>query len=124
TRGQYTPISDVVDEKSIVNGVVALLATGGSTNHTMHLPAIAAAAGIQLTWDDFADISAAVPLLARVYPNGSADINHFYAAGGLQFLVSNLLDAGLLHRDVRTVAGGGLDLYRQEPVLEDGKIVW
>ncbi|TCO52660.1 phosphogluconate dehydratase [Actinocrispum wychmicini] len=124
TRGQYTPISDVVDEKSIVNGVVALLATGGSTNHTMHLPAIAAAAGIQLTWDDFADISAVVPLLARVYPNGSADINHFHAAGGVQFLVGELLDAGLLHRDVRTVAGGGLDLYRQEPVLEDGKIVW
>ncbi|MBP2331043.1 phosphogluconate dehydratase [Kibdelosporangium banguiense] len=124
TRGQYTPISDIVDEKSIVNGVVALLATGGSTNHTLHLPAIAAAAGIQLTWDDFADLSAVVPLLARVYPNGTADINHFHAAGGVQFLVSTLLDAGLLHRDVKTVAGGSLDLYRQEPILEDGKIVW
>jgi phosphogluconate dehydratase len=123
-HGQYTPIADVIDERSIVNGVVALLATGGSTNHTLHLPAIAAAAGIQLTWDDFADLSAVVPLMARVYPNGSADINHFHAAGGVQFLVSTLLDAGLLHRDVRTVAGGGLDLYRQEPVLEDGKIVW
>jgi phosphogluconate dehydratase len=124
TRGQYTPISEIVDEKSIVNGVVALLATGGSTNHTLHLPAIAAAAGIQLTWDDFADLSAVVPLLARVYPNGSADINHFHAAGGVQFLVSTLLDAGLLHRDVKTVAGGSLDLYRQEPILENGKIVW
>ncbi|MCE7012062.1 phosphogluconate dehydratase [Kibdelosporangium philippinense] len=124
TRGQYTPISEIVDEKSIVNGVVALLATGGSTNHTMHLPAIAAAAGIQLTWDDFADLSAVVPLLARVYPNGSADINHFHAAGGVQFLVNTLLDAGLLHRDVQTVAGGSLDLYRQEPVLEEGKLIW
>ncbi len=123
-QGHYTPISEVIDERSIVNGVVALLATGGSTNHTLHLPAIAAAAGIQLTWDDFSDLSAVVPLMARVYPNGSADINHFHAAGGVQFLVSELLDAGLLHRDVRTVAGGGLDLYRQEPVLEDGKIVW
>jgi phosphogluconate dehydratase len=124
TRGQYTPISEIVDERSIVNAVVALLATGGSTNHTMHLPAIAAAAGIQLTWDDFADLSAVVPLLARVYPSGTADINHFHAAGGVQFLVSTLLDAGLLHRDVRTVAGGGLDLYRQEPILENGKLVW
>ncbi|SMD23439.1 phosphogluconate dehydratase [Kibdelosporangium aridum] len=124
TRGQYTPISEIVDEKSIVNGVVALLATGGSTNHTLHLPAIAAAAGIQLTWDDFADLSAVVPLLARVYPNGSADINHFHAAGGVQFLVNTLLDAGLLHRDVKTVAGGSLDLYRQEPVLENGKLIW
>ncbi|MBE1471191.1 phosphogluconate dehydratase [Kibdelosporangium phytohabitans] len=124
TRGQYTPISEIVDEKSIVNGVVALLATGGSTNHTLHLPAVAAAAGIQLTWDDFADLSAVVPLVARVYPNGSADINHFQAAGGVQFLVNTLLDAGLLHRDVQTVAGGGLDLYRQEPVLENGKLIW
>jgi phosphogluconate dehydratase len=124
TRGQYTPISEVVDERSIVNGAVALLATGGSTNHTLHLPAVATAAGIQLTWDDFADLSAVVPLLARVYPNGSADINHFHAAGGVQFLVSSLLDAGLLHQDVHTVAGGGLDLYRQEPVLDNGKLVW
>jgi phosphogluconate dehydratase len=124
TRGQYTPISEIVDEKSIVNGLVALLATGGSTNHTLHLPAIAAAAGIQLTWDDFADLAAVVPLLARVYPNGSADINHFHAAGGVQFLVNTLLDAGMLHRDVKTVAGGGLDLYRQEPVLDNGKLIW
>ena len=97
----------MVDEKAFVNGVVALLATGGSTNHTMHLVAIAAAAGIQLSWDDFAELSAVVPLLARVYPNGSADINHFHAAGGIQFLVGTLLDAGLLHEDVHTVAGSG-----------------
>ncbi|HEY8374014.1 MAG TPA: phosphogluconate dehydratase [Pseudonocardiaceae bacterium] len=126
TRGgaEYTPIAEIVDERAVVNGVVALLATGGSTNHTMHLPAIAAAAGIQLTWDDFDALSRVVPLLARVYPNGSADINHFHAAGGIQFLVGQLLDAGLLHRDVRTVAGPGLDRYRQEPFLEDGKLVW
>ncbi|PWW56308.1 phosphogluconate dehydratase [Actinokineospora spheciospongiae] len=121
---EYTPISRVVDEKAVVNGVVALLATGGSTNHTLHLVAIAAAAGIRLTWDDFSDLSAVVPLLARVYPNGSADINHFAAAGGVQFLIGELLDAGLLHGDVSTVAGPGLDRYRNEPVLDDGELVW
>jgi phosphogluconate dehydratase len=114
----YTPIGHVVDERSVVNGVVALLATGGSTNHTLHLPAMAAAAGIQLTWDDFAELSAVVPLLARIYPNGPADVNHFHAAGGTAFLIRELLDAGLLHPDVKTVAGGGLDRYRLEPVLE------
>src|SRR5690606_41295316 len=117
SRGEeYTPLGEVVDERSVVNGLVALLATGGSTNHTLHLVAIAAAAGIQLTWDDFSDLSAVVPLLASVYPNGSADINHFHAAGGVQFLVGTLLDAGLLHRDVRTVAGRGLDHSRREPI--------
>ncbi|RZQ59965.1 phosphogluconate dehydratase [Amycolatopsis suaedae] len=125
SRGEeYTPIGAVVDEKAIVNGVVALLATGGSTNHTMHLPAIAAAAGIQLTWDDFAELSAVVPTLAHVYPNGSADINHFHAAGGVQFVIGTLLDAGLLHPDVRTVAGPGLDRYREEAVLADGSLTW
>ncbi|MGW4484650.1 phosphogluconate dehydratase [Amycolatopsis sp. NPDC004368] len=125
SRGaEYTPISRVLDEKAFVNGIVALLATGGSTNHTMHLVAIAAAAGIQLTWDDFSDLSAVVPLLARVYPNGSADINHFHAAGGIQFLVGTLLDAGLLHEDVHTVAGFGLRRYTQEPILSDGELVW
>ncbi|GGM61845.1 phosphogluconate dehydratase [Longimycelium tulufanense] len=126
TRGgtEYTPVAHVIDERSVVNGVVALLATGGSTNHTMHLPAIAAAAGIELTWDDFDDLSAVVPLLARVYPNGGADINHFHAAGGVQFLIGELLDAGLLHRDVRTVAGPGLDRYRGEPVLDGDRLVW
>ncbi|WP_370943004.1 phosphogluconate dehydratase [Amycolatopsis sp. cg5] len=124
-RGEeYTPLGRVIDEKSVVNGVISLLATGGSTNHTMHLVAIAAAAGIQLTWDDFTDLSAVVPLLARVYPNGSADINHFHAAGGIQFLVGTLLDAGLLHEDVRTVVGDGLNRYRQEPILDDGELIW
>jgi phosphogluconate dehydratase len=117
-------LAEIVDVKAVVNGVVALLATGGSTNLTLHLPAIAAAAGIQLGWDDFADLSAVVPLLARVYPNGSADINHFQAAGGVPFLVGELLDAGLLHPDVNTVAGPGLDRYRQEPFLVDGAAVW
>ncbi len=103
----------------MVNGVVALLATGGSTNHTMHLVAVAAAAGIQLTWDDFADLSAATPLLARVYPNGSADINQFHAAGGVPFVIGELLDAGLMHPDVDTVAGHGLGRYRDEPYLDE-----
>ncbi|MFD1149106.1 phosphogluconate dehydratase [Saccharothrix hoggarensis] len=125
SRGEdYTPIGHVVDVKSVVNGVIALLATGGSTNHTMHLVAIASAAGIELNWDDFSELSSVVPLLARVYPNGSADINHFQAAGGVQFLVSTLLDAGLLHEDVKTVAGPGLRRYRQEPVLIEGALTW
>src|SRR3954447_20764892 len=103
-----TGIGELVDEKALVNGVVALLATGGSTNHTMHLVAVAAAAGLQLPWGDFAELPAAVPLLARVYPNGAADINHFHAAGGMPFLLGELLDAGLLHPDVQTIAGFGL----------------
>src|SRR4051794_2277457 len=115
----YTPVGELVDEKTVVNAVVALLASGGSTNHTMHLVAIAAAAGIRLTWDDFADLSPIVPLLASIYPNGAADINHFQAAGGTPFLIGQLLDAGLMHRDVRTVAGPGLDRYREEPYLDD-----
>jgi phosphogluconate dehydratase len=108
----FTPIAEVVDEKAIVNGVVALLATGGSTNHTMHLPAIAAAAGIVLTWDDFDALSAAVPLLARIYPNGAADVNHFHAAGGTPYLIGELVDAGLMWNDVQTIVGPGLDAYR------------
>ncbi|MBA8825649.1 phosphogluconate dehydratase [Saccharopolyspora lacisalsi] len=124
-REEDTPgIGEIVDERSLVNGIVSLLATGGSTNHTMHLIAVAAAAGIELTWDDFSELSAVVPLLASVYPNGSADINHFTAAGGVQTLVGELLDAGMLHPDVRTVAGDGLDRYRQQPFLEDGELVW
>ncbi|MDT8914288.1 phosphogluconate dehydratase [Amycolatopsis sp. PS_44_ISF1] len=122
--GSYTPISRVLDEKALINGVIALLATGGSTNHTMHLVSIAAAAGIQMSWDDFSDLSAVVPLLARVYPNGSADINHFHAAGGIQFLVGTLLDAGLLHEDVHTVAGFGLRRYTREPILTEGELEW
>jgi phosphogluconate dehydratase len=123
--GAPLPIGEVVDERAIVNGVVALLSTGGSTNHTMHLVAIAAAAGITLTWDDFAELSAVVPLLARVYPNGPADINHFHAAGGTAFLFGQLLDAGLMHEDVRTVAGGGLERYRLQPELDgDAELRW
>ncbi|WP_043202571.1 phosphogluconate dehydratase [Paraburkholderia acidipaludis] len=123
-RGNYTPIGHVVDEKAIVNGIVALLATGGSTNHTMHLVAMARAAGVLIDWDDFDTLSQAVPLLARVYPNGKADVNHFHAAGGVAFLVRELLDGGLLHEDVKTVAGEGLRHYTQEPKLLDGKLTW
>ena len=97
-RGNYTPIGHVVDEKAIVNGIVALLATGGSTNHTLHLVAIARAAGIVIDWDDFDTLSQAVPLLAKIYPNGKADVNHFHAAGGVAFLVRNLLEGGLAAR--------------------------
>ena len=121
---QYTPIAEVVDERAVINGIVALMATGGSTNHTIHLVAMARAAGIQITWDDFDAISAVTPLLARIYPNGKADVNHFHAAGGMAFLIGELLDAGLLHEDVTTVAGKGLSAYRQEPVLEQGALVW
>jgi phosphogluconate dehydratase len=121
---QYTPIAEVVDERAVINGIVALMATGGSTNHTIHLVAMARAAGIQITWDDFDTISAVTPLLARIYPNGRADVNHFHAAGGMAFLIGELLDAGLLHEDVTTVAGRGLSAYRQEPALENGALVW
>ncbi|MGZ2743705.1 phosphogluconate dehydratase [Burkholderia stagnalis] len=123
-RGHYTPIGHVIDEKAIVNGIVALLATGGSTNHTLHLVAIARAAGILIDWDDFDELSAAVPLLAKIYPNGKADVNHFHAAGGIAFLVRNLLEGGLLHEDVTTVAGKGLSHYTKEPKLIDGTLTW
>ncbi|MGY2700515.1 phosphogluconate dehydratase [Nocardioides sp. HB32] len=119
-----TPIGEIVDEKAIVNACVALLASGGSTNHTMHLVAIARAAGITLTWDDLSDLSAVVPLISRMYPNGEADVNHFHAAGGIAFLVHTLLRAGLLHEDVRTVAGRGLSLYTREPVLRGDDLTW
>ncbi|MDX1282392.1 phosphogluconate dehydratase [Shewanella colwelliana] len=121
---QYSPIGEVVNEKSVVNGIVGLLATGGSTNLTMHIVAAARAAGIIINWDDFSELSDAVPLLARVYPNGHADINHFHAAGGMALLVKELLDAGLLHEDVNTVAGFGLRRYTQEPRLIDNELVW
>ncbi|MGI2130182.1 phosphogluconate dehydratase [Shewanella baltica] len=121
---QYTPIGEVVSEKSVVNGIVALLATGGSTNLTMHIVAAARAAGIIVNWDDFSELSDAVPLVARVYPNGHADINHFHAAGGMAYLIKELLDAGLLHEDVNTVAGFGLRRYTQEPKLLDGELRW
>ena len=115
----YTPIGEIVDEKAIVNGIVGLLATGGSTNHTLHLVAIAAAAGIVIDWNDFAELSHAVPLIARVYPNGLADVNHFHAAGGLGFTISQLLEAGLLHEDVKTIVGDGLSSFCVEPTLDD-----
>jgi len=121
---EYTPVGRVVDERAVINGCVALLATGGSTNHTMHLVAIARAAGIRLRWRDIAELSAVVPLLARIYPNGPADVNHFAAAGGTAFLVRELLGAGLLHEDVRTVAGPGLAQYATEPALVDGQLQW
>ncbi|MDF9753287.1 phosphogluconate dehydratase [Pseudomonas sp. TE6288] len=122
--GSFMPIGQIVDEKALVNSIVALHATGGSTNHTLHIPAIAQAAGIQLTWQDMADLSEVVPTLSHVYPNGKADINHFQASGGMAFLIRELLDAGLLHEDVNTVAGHGLRRYTQEPFLEDGRLVW
>lgn len=122
--GEYTPLCKIIDEKAIVNSVVALNATGGSTNHTLHIPAFARAAGIQLTWQDMADLSAITPTLAKVYPNGQADVNHFHASGGVQFMVRTLLEAGLLHEDVHTVAGYGLSRYTREPFLEDGRLVW
>ena len=118
------PIGEMLSEKSFVNAVIGLMATGGSTNHTMHLVAMARAAGIILNWDDFDDISAIVPLLIRVYPNGQADVNHFAAAGGLPFVIRELLDAGLLHDDVDTVVGHGMRAYTQEPFLIEGRLKW
>jgi phosphogluconate dehydratase len=121
---EYRPAGEILDERAFVNGLVGLMATGGSTNLVLHLPAMAHAAGIVLELEDFGDISAAVPLMAKVYPNGLADVNHFHAAGGLGFMIGQLLEAGLLHADVKTIAGDGLALYAQEPKLRDGKLVW
>ena len=124
---QHTPIAKILTEKAFVNGIVGLLATGGSTNHTLHLIAMARAAGIQLTWQDMADLSEVVPLMCHVYPNGTADINHFAAAGGMQFLIREVLGAGLLHDDVHTVLGNsGLKPYCHDPFLNDDKtgVVW
>jgi phosphogluconate dehydratase len=120
----YTPVGEVIDEKAMVNAIVGLNATGGSTNHTLHLVAMARAAGIVVTWDDFAAISDHVPLLTRIYPNGQADVNHFHAAGGIGFLIGELLDTGLLHEDVRTIWGTGLAGYRKKARLEDGVLRW
>lgn len=120
----YTPLAKIVDERAIVNAMVGLLATGGSTNHTIHLVAMARAAGILIDWNDFSGLSAITPLLARVYPNGSADVNHFHAAGGVAYVIAQLLDAGLLHEDVQTVAGPGLTRYTEEPVMTDGVLRW
>ena len=120
----YLPLADLLDEKAIVNGIVGLLATGGSTNHTIHLVAIAAAAGIQIDWQDFSDLSAAVPQLSRVYPNGSADVNHFHAAGGLGFLITDMLNNGLLHEDVNTILGPGLRNFCREPKVKNDQLDW
>jgi phosphogluconate dehydratase len=121
---QYTPVGRLVDEKSIVNAIVALLATGGSTNHTLHLVAIAKAAGLVIDWDDFSKLSAVVPLVTRIYPNGTADVNHFHAAGGTGFVLRELIDAGLMHDDVMTILGHGLRAHATEPLLDDGKVTW
>ena len=124
--GRYTPIGTLVDERCIVNAMVALLATGGSTNHLIHWVAVARSAGIRIDWDDFAALSAVVPLLARVYPNGSADVNQFQAAGGPGFVLRELLEGGLLHADVATVSSRGLAHYGQTPALDGGgqRLVW
>lgn len=120
----FRPAGEILDERAYVNGIVGLMATGGSTNLVLHLPAMARASGVILDLQDLADLSEAVPLMAKVYPNGLADVNHFHAAGGLQFLINELLDAGLLHPDAKTVAGDGLAAYRQEPLLKDGRLTW
>ncbi len=122
--GDYRPMGRVVDEKAIVNAAVGLLATGGSTNHAIHIPAMARAAGIKLDWQDLDELSAAVPLIARVYPNGAADVNHFHAAGGMGYVVRELLNAGLAHGDVLTVAEGGMAAYAEEPHIDDGTLAW
>ena len=118
----YRPVSDILDAKAFVNGIVGLMATGGSTNLVLHLPAMARASGVILDIEDFNDLSAATPLMAKVYPNGLADVNHFHAAGGLAYMIGELLDAGLLHPDTKTVAGDGLHLYTTEPKLKDGLV--
>lgn len=120
----YMPISQLMNERTIVNGIVALLASGGSTNHTMHLIAIAAMAGFLVNWDDFAQLSAVIPLIAKIYPNGYADVNQFQRAGGTAYFIKTLLDAQLLHADVNTVIGYGLERYTHQPVLDNGQLIW
>jgi phosphogluconate dehydratase len=120
----FRPVGEILDERAFVNGIVGLMATGGSTNLVLHLPAMARAAGIILDLQDFAEISDVVPLMAKVYPNGLADVNHFHAAGGLGYMIGQLMAAGLLHADAKTIMGDGLDLYRQEPKLIDGHLTW
>ena len=121
---EYLPLASVIDEAALVNGIVGLLATGGSTNHTLHLVAIAHCAGITITWDDFSDLSSVVPLLTRIYPNGSADVNRFHVAGGMAFLIRELLDGGFLHGDIMTAMGKGLAPYAMEPWLDEGRLAW
>jgi phosphogluconate dehydratase len=121
--GDYRPLGELYDARAVVNGIVGLMATGGSTNHALHIPAMAAAAGWEVTLQDFAELSHVTPLLARVYPNGSADVNHFHAAGGMGFLIGQLINAGLMHGDAVGISGP-LTAYAQEPVLEDGRLIW
>ncbi|MCI5042057.1 MAG: phosphogluconate dehydratase [Donghicola eburneus] len=121
---EYTPVCDVLDERAFVNGIVGLMATGGSTNLVLHLPAMARAAGVELTLEDFDQLSSVVPLMAKVYPNGLADVNHFHAAGGLGYMIGELLDNGLLHDDTQTIAGQGLSRYTEEPKLIDDSLTW
>ena len=123
-KGAAKPIGEMLDERSFVNAIVGLHATGGSTNHTLHLPAMAAAAGINLNWQDFADLSEITPLLARVYPNGSADVNHFHAAGGMGFVIAELLENGLLDGSAKTVGGENLHDYASEPFLDGSNLIW
>ncbi len=122
--GEYIPVSDILNEKAFVNGIVGLLATGGSTNLVLHMVAMARAAGVILKLEDFEELSSVVPLMSRVYPNGVADVNHFHAAGGLPFMIRELLDNGLLHDDVKTISGFGLSRYTKEPKLSDDEVKW
>ncbi len=122
--GKERSLAYLFNEKTVVNGIIGLLATGGSTNHTIHLIAIARAAGIIINWDDMSDLSAVVPLITRMYPNGAADVNHFHAAGGMGFVIRTLLDNQLLHEDVQTIIGKGLRQYTQEPKIKDGELIW
>ena len=120
----FRPLSRVVDEKAIVNAAIGLLATGGSTNHAIHIPAMARAAGIKFDWTDLAELSRAVPLVARVYPNGSGDVNHFHEAGGMGYVIGTLLEEGLAHADILTVWDGGFESYSREPGFEDDALTW
>lgn len=122
--GKDRSLANLFNEKTVVNGIIGLLATGGSTNHTIHLIAIARAAGIIINWDDMSDLSAVVPLITRMYPNGAADVNHFHAAGGMGFVIRTLLDNQLLHEDVQTIIGKGLRQYTKEPKIKDGELIW
>ncbi len=122
--GNYMPVGKMVDERSIVNAIVALLATGGSTNLTMHIIAFAKAAGIIVNFQDFNDLSDVVPLITRIYPNGSADVNHFQQAGGMALLFKELIDSGLIHEDVETICGRGLSRYTKQPVIKNNELVW
>jgi phosphogluconate dehydratase len=123
-KGFETSLANLFDEKTIVNGIIGLLATGGSTNHTIHLIAIARSAGIIINWDDMSDLSEVVPLLTRMYPNGAADVNHFHASGGMAFVIRTLLEKGLLHEDVRTILGEGLEKYTKEPKNKNHELIW